>query len=154
MTKMTSAGIKKSYKETLGYPTTASLEIMSDVVGRQIPHDSLVFQKIIFSWCMAPIEKKAQDQREAYRCGRLVEPQFEGSIPYFILQHSNKTIEIAIIAGFGLLRSYRKSISDVSPDSMGIFKCTQSDSFPDSARSVPLISRKTASIYANIQHEF
>ena len=45
VTKITSAGIKKAYKETLGYPTNAILDTMRDVVGRQIPHDSLCIIK-------------------------------------------------------------------------------------------------------------
>ena len=125
---------------------------MHDVVGRQIPHDSLVLHKIIRLWCMAPIKKKAESQREAFRCGRLAEPQIEGSIPHFIIQHSNNTISIVSIAGVGLMRYSHALIASVSPDGMGILRCTQSDSFPDSAKLVPLISRNTDSIHANIQH--
>ena len=128
----------------MGCPPTASLETMRNVVGRQTPHNSLVLQKIIRYWCMAQIKNKVKAQREAFH--------IEGIIPHFILQHSNNTIVIANIAGFGLLRSSRALIAAVFPDRMGILRCTQSDSFPDSAKLVPLISRKNNSIHASVQH--
>ena len=45
-----------------------------------------------------------------------------------------------------------KLIRAFYPDGIGILRCTQSDNFPDSAKLVPLISRKTYPIHANIQH--
>ena len=125
VTKMTSAGINNAYKETLGYPTTASLETMRYVVGIQIPHDSLVFNKIIRSWCMALIKKKVKSQREAFICVILAEPQIKGSIPHLILQNSNNTAVIARIVGIGFLRSSCALIAAVSPEEMGILRCTQ-----------------------------
>ena len=143
---------QEGIKINIGIFYDCKSQTMHDVVGRKIPHDTLVLQKIICPWCMDPIKKKAKSQREAFRCGRLAEYQIEGSIPHFIIQHSNDTISIVSIAGVVLMRYSHALIASVFPYGIGILRCTQSDSFPDSAKLVPLISRKTYPIHANIQH--
>ena len=136
---MTSNKLKKAYK-ALGYPGNTTLEAMHDMVYRTLPHDSLVFERIVRSWCMASIKSKSKAVRTAFRCGRLAETQIEGSIAHFIFHHSNETVAITNIMNVGLLRSHSTLIAAVSPDGIAILRCTHLDTFSDSTKLGQIVS--------------
>ena len=73
--KLSLTTLRNAYK-TLGYKVIPGAQCintqsMVDVVTRQHPSASLVFQKLVTNWCLTPIKKKGKDVIESFRQGHL-----------------------------------------------------------------------------------
>jgi hypothetical protein len=57
----------------LGYKATTSTpsQTMIDAMVQQHPSDSLVHQKLLTGWCMAPIKSKRKEIVESFRQGNI-----------------------------------------------------------------------------------
>jgi hypothetical protein len=68
------------YKET---SVTSPAEMLNAVV-KQHPSPSLVFQKLVTCWRMAPIKSKRKDVVKYFRQGKVAEPIIHANVPPFI----------------------------------------------------------------------
>jgi hypothetical protein len=84
---------------------------MTLAVTKQHPSNALVFQKIVTSWCMAPIKRKNRDVVEAFRQGKLAEPLIHENVVAFLSSHSKGMLNITQAFNVGLVKSRYDGIS-------------------------------------------
>ena len=73
---------KKNYA-SLGYTDVIRDDELDSIIMNQKPHDKLVFQKIVRSWCMAPIKTKGHNFIDSFAQGKMAEPKINKAISYF-----------------------------------------------------------------------
>jgi len=95
---------------------------MTLAVTKQHPSNALVFQKIVTSWCMAPIKRKNRDVVEAFRQGKLAKPLIHENVVAFLSSHSQGMLNITQEFNVRLVKSRYDGISAVSPDAIAVLQ--------------------------------
>jgi hypothetical protein len=131
--------LRKAYK-TLGFKVSnkTTRQEMTEAVARQHPSNSLVYQRLVTSWCMTPIKKKSKEIVEAFRQGKLAEPLIHNNVANFLVQHSKGMLSIPQLINAGLVKSRGDHISAVSPDAMAVLQCVTE--LPEGVSADSLIS--------------
>jgi hypothetical protein len=119
------SSLKKGYK-ALGYRATSSTsrDAVIDVLVKQHPSDSLIYQKLVTGWCMAPIKSKRKDVVESFRQGNMAEPMIHQNVIPFIQTNTKGLIHVIQAFQVGLVKSREDHVSAVSPDAVCVMGCT------------------------------
>lgn len=122
---LTPSALKKAYK-ALGFKATSSTTcpIMIEALVKQYPSDSLVFQKLVTAWCMAPIKSKSKGIVESFRQGLMAEPLIHENVVAFIKTHSREMITVVQAFNIGLVKCRDDHVSAVSPDAICVLECS------------------------------
>lgn len=123
--RLTPRNMKTAYK-TLGYEATASTtrEEYIDKLCKQYPSPSLVYQKLVTSWCMAPIKSRTKGVVESFRQGKLAEKMIHSNVVPFVNNNTSGLIYILQAFNVGLVKNREDHISAVSPDAVCVLGCT------------------------------
>lgn len=114
-------GIVKRKKRfvALGYTCNATNSVINEALKLHYPHDSLVYEKLVKSWCMAPIKTRAKATKDSFAQGKAAEPLINGSIEAFF---KTRTDEIVLqdLWNTGLFRRKQELLVASSHDGMAM----------------------------------
>ena len=112
---------KKKFYTLLGYTDVPKDEDLDEVYRKQIPHDKLVFGKLVRSWCMTPIKSKGKKYLDAFAQGRLAEPKVNKAVSLFF-EKRNFNLRIVNSWNTGLVKRVSYHIISASPDGMCVLQ--------------------------------